>query len=73
MRRLDPRDRESILARIEQYAGDPTSPANQLTALSGSEYLRIRVGAYRVIFRLEGATPVIMAIRRVLHRREAYD
>ena len=73
MRRLDPQNRERIVAKIEQYADDPTSLTNQVTALSGSGYLRMRVSVYRVIFRLEHETTVIMAIRRVLHRRESYD
>ncbi len=73
MRRLDPQNRERIVAKIEQYADDPASLTNQVTALSGSEYSRMRVGAYRLIFRLEHEKPAIMAIRRVLHRREAYD
>ena len=73
MRRLDPQNRERVVDKIEQYADDPASLANQVTALLGSEYLRMRVGAYRVIFRLEHENPVIMAISRVLHRRESYD
>ncbi len=73
MCRLEPQNRERIVAKIEQYADDPTSPANQLTTVSGSECLRMRLGVHRVIFRLEHETPVIMAIRRVLHRRESYD
>ena len=73
MRRLEPEVREHIVAKIEQYAGDPTSLANQVTALSGSECLRMRIGAYRVIFRLQGEMPLIMAIKGVLHRIESYD
>ena len=73
MRRLDPQDRERIVAKVEQYADEPASITGQVTALSGSECLRMRVGAYRVIFKLEHESPVAMAIRGVLHRREAHD
>ena len=73
MRRLDPEDRERVVTRIEQYADDPESIANQVTALSGSECLRMRVSACRVIFRLEHENPVVMAIRGVLQRRESCD
>ncbi len=74
MRRLAPRDRERILAKIEQYAEDPASLANQVIALSGSQYWRMRVGRYRVIFNnVEHGKTAIMAIQRVLHRRESYD
>lgn len=73
MRRLDPEDRERVVTRIEQYADDPESLANQVTALSGSGFLRMRVSACRVIFRLEHENPVVMAIKGVLHRRESCD
>ena len=73
MRRLDPQNRERVVDKIEQYADDPASLTNQVTALLGSEYLRMRVGLCRVIFKLEHENPVAMAIRGVLHRREAHD
>ena len=73
MRRLDPHIRERIVAQVEQYADDPVSLTNQVTELSGSEYMRMRVGLCRVIFKLEHESPVAMAIRGVLHRREAHD
>ena len=72
MRRLDPQDRERIVAKVEQYADEPALITDQVTVLSGSECLRMRVGAYRVIFRLERENPMVMAIRGVLHRREAH-
>ena len=43
MRRLDARDRERIIAKIEQYAENPASLARQVTALAGSDYRRLRV------------------------------
>jgi len=71
MRRLDTRDRERIIAKIEQYASDPSALANQVVMLSGSRYRRLRVGNYRVIFHAESAG--IMTVLRVRHRREAYE
>jgi hypothetical protein len=53
MRRLEAQDRERIIVKIEQYAGDPPSLANQVIKLTGSEYRRMRVGDYRVIFGIE--------------------
>ena len=73
MRRLAPQDRERIVARIEQYAGNPASLANQVTMLTGSRYRRLRVGDHRVIFNIERGQTPIMAILRVRHRSEAYD
>ena len=73
MRRLAERDRERIIAKIEQYAENPASLARQVTALTGSDYRRLRVGHHRVIFTTQPGEPSILIILRVRHRREAYD
>lgn len=73
MRRLAARDRERIVAKVEQYASKPESLANQVVALVGGEYFRMRVGNYRVVFAVERGRIVIMVVLRVRHRREAYD
>lgn len=38
-----------ILDKIEAYAADPQSQANNVTALMGREGIRLRVGDWRVI------------------------
>lgn len=73
VRRLTPRDRDRILAKIEQYAEEPASLARQVITLIGSTYMRLRVGDHRVIFSVEGDEVSEMVILRVRHRREAYD
>ena len=73
MRRLPARERERIIAKIEQYAANPASLARQVVALTGGPYRRLRVGDYRVIFNVEQGNPVIMVVLTVRHRREAYD
>ncbi len=73
MRRLPARERERIIAKIEQYAANPASLARQVVALTGGPYRRLRVGDYRVIFNVEQGNPAVMAVLRVRHRREAYD
>ena len=73
MRRLAARDRERIIAKIEQYAENPTSLAGQVIALTGSPYRRLRVGHHRVIFTTEHGEPPSLIILRVRHRSEAYD
>ena len=73
MRRLTARNRERIIAKIEQYAKNPVSLTNQVMRLTGSEYRRMKVGRYRVIFRVEHDTIAVMIVLRVRHRREAYD
>ena len=73
MRRLDARDRERIIAKIEQYARDSASLANQVVTLTGGKYRRLRVGSHRVIFNIEHNETTIIIVLRVRHRREAYD
>ena len=72
MRSIPAQDRERIVAKIEQYAEDPGSLANQVVRLTGSEYRRMRVGSYRVIFEFDNGTVAVMVVLRVRHRREAY-
>ncbi len=73
MRRLAGSERRRIVAKVEQYAEDPTSLANKVIQLVGGTYRRLRVGDYRVLFMMERGTAVVMVVVRVRHRREAYD
>lgn len=47
--RMPANDAKRIRAKIDQYAADPASLANNIKALVGSDYTRLRVGNYRVI------------------------
>lgn len=38
-----------IRLKIEQYAEEPESLANMVKALTGSDYIRLRVGDWRII------------------------
>lgn len=62
--------RGRIIARVEAYARDPASAAGSVTALQGVGGLRLRVGDYRVIFRLAGDRIEVGAVG---HRRDVYD
>lgn len=73
LRRLVPQQREQVIAKVEQYAADPDSLRNQVRRLANSEYLRLRVGSYRVLFTVQHGDIAIMVVERVRHRREAYD
>lgn len=73
IRRLTSRDRTRVVAKIEQYASEPTSLARQVITLTGSTYMRLRVGDHRVISSVEGDEASEMVILRVRHKREAYD
>lgn len=56
-------------AKIEQYAADPASLANQVKALTGSHYMRLRVGDCRVIFDDRG---MVLQIVGIGHRSNVY-
>lgn len=74
MRRLAARDRERVIAKIEQYAENTTSLARQVITLTGANNRRLRVGSYRVIFKVEQhGDATIMVVLRVQHRSKAYD
>ena len=73
LRRLVPQQREQVIAKVEQYAADPDSLRNQVRRLANSEYLRLRVGSYRVLFTVQHGDIAIMVVEGVRHRREAYD
>lgn len=62
--------RRAIMAKIDTYAADPASLTNNVKRLRGSQHMRLRVGAYRVIFVVEGDTLVVTAVG---HRRDIYD
>ena len=73
MRRLASQDRERVIAKVEQYANDPESLANQVIILTGGNYRRMRVGSQRIIFDIRREETEAMLVLRVRHRREAYD
>jgi len=73
MRRIAVTDRARIISKVEQYALNPSAFANQVISLIGSQYRRLRVGKYRVIFKWDQAGELtVMVVLRVRHRREAY-
>ena len=57
-----------VLAKIESLRDDLRGDVKRLKGTDPG--YRLRVGDYRVLFDLEGRTVVV---RRVRHRREAYD
>jgi len=49
LRRM-PRDTaDRIMVKVDQYAADPASLVNNVTALAGREGIRLRVGDWRII------------------------
>ncbi len=69
--KLSPEIQRRILPRIEALASDPRPHGAQ--ALQGGERkrLRIRVGDYRVIYRIEDDVLIVVVVK-VGHRREIY-
>lgn len=61
--------RMMIIAKIEAYAANPAALANQVKRLQGSEFYRLRVGDYRVVFAEDGT---VVTVTKVGHRREIY-
>lgn len=60
-----------IRGKVEQYAADPASLANNVTALKGEPgVMRLRVGDWRVVFTEEGH---VLAVVRIAPRGGAYD
>jgi len=51
-----------IRSKVEQYAADPASLANNVKKLQGRDGYRLRVGNYRVIFDQDGAVLDVLEI-----------
>ena len=68
--RLDPQVQARVLRRISALADEPRP--SDVVKLSGADNLwRIRIGDYRVIYRLVDAVLVVTVVE-VGHRREVY-
>jgi mRNA interferase RelE/StbE len=60
--RLPANEAKRICDKIEQYAADPTSQANNVKRLQGRPGFRLRVGGWRVIFDERGQVVDILEI-----------
>ncbi|NOX73576.1 MAG: type II toxin-antitoxin system RelE/ParE family toxin [Alphaproteobacteria bacterium] len=67
--RLGPTASKRITLKIAQYARDPAALTNNVKSLQGSNYLRLRIADWRVIFTEDLQ---ILRIVRVRHRKDAY-
>lgn len=70
LRRMPVPDAQRIMAKVEQFARDPASLANNVKALAGSPYLRLRVGDWRVIMDDQGR---VLEILKIAARGGAYE
>ena len=58
-----------IRGKVEHYAADPASLANNVKALQGREGIRLRVGDWRVIM----DDGVVLAVLEIGPRGRVYD
>nr|WP_315478067.1 type II toxin-antitoxin system RelE/ParE family toxin [uncultured Sphingorhabdus sp.] len=70
LRRMPADTAQRIIAKIEQYAQEPESQANNVTALKGREGIRLRVGDWRVIMNDDG---VVLAVLEIGPRGSVYE
>lgn len=62
LRRMPRNVADRIRSKIEDYAADPNSQANNVAALSGRTGIRLRVGDWRVIMDDEGNVLAVLEI-----------
>lgn len=70
LNRIPANEARHIRAKVQQYADNPSSLANNVKKLRDSRYHRLRIGDWRVIFREDGT---VVDVVRVAARGEAYE
>ena len=70
LRRMPADTAQRIIAKIEQYAQEPETQANNVTALKGREGIRLRVGDWRIIMNDDG---VVLAVLEIGPRGRVYE
>lgn len=69
LRKMPANEAARVRGKIEAYATDPASVANNVKRLQGSEYIRLRVGDWRVIMQDD----TILTIIKIGARGGVYD
>jgi mRNA interferase RelE/StbE len=62
LRKLQPKRRQQILQKLEALAKDPYAPNNNVKALTGSPYYRLRVADYRILYELHDGKLQLLVI-----------
>ena len=70
LRRMPTNTAKLIRTKIEAYATDPASQANNVKSLKGREGIRLRVGDWRVIMDDQGN---VLAVLEIGPRSGIYD
>jgi mRNA interferase RelE/StbE len=68
--RIPSNDAARIRGKIKQYADNPTSLANNVKALVGTPFIRLRVGDWRVVM---DDTGHVLGIAKIGPRGGVYD
>jgi len=69
LRKMPANTARTVKAKIDQLAADPESLSNNTTELKGSDYSRLRVGDWRVIYTID---LVVLAIIEIGRRGDIY-
>lgn len=69
LRRMPRNTAERIMSKVDAYAADPASQANNVKPLKGREGIRLRVGDWRVIM----DDGVVLAVLEIAPRGGVYD
>lgn len=72
LQRLPRNTAHLIRAKIDQLARNPHAPNNNVKRLRGQAAYRLRVGDWRVLYRLED-TRLIIVVVKIRPRSGAYD
>lgn len=70
LRRMPADQAKRITAKIAQYCEDPESLGNNVKTLSGTEYVRLRIGDWRVIMDDDGS---VLSVLKIGPRGSVYD
>jgi len=70
IKKLSRKIRGSILRSVESLGRDPFQPGSR--KLSPTDFRRIRVGDYRIVYLVKGDQLVVLIVR-VADRREVYE
>jgi mRNA interferase RelE/StbE len=70
LRKMPANTAKLIVAKVEQYAAEPASLANNAKALTGRDGIRLRVGDWRVIMDDDG---VVLAVLEIGPRGGIYE
>lgn len=71
LRRMDNSTSRRICNKVEQYAQDPASLANNVVTMKGGDgFKRMRVGDWRIIFTEDF---VVLLVIRIAARGSVYD